>query len=855
MSKTSRALQRLGVGLLSAATISGGLVAFVAPSASAVVTGPVTTVKITPVNAALSTQSQDYNNDDHAWGDSNIGCQLFTLQALNASGDEVPSASLNIILTPSAGVDSEVCDGPRNTSHSSTGSFSFLNPTGADNINGQGAGNPGQPDQATGTATGPITIGINEYTGDSYTGFSPHGTPTAVAGTIGITAYVDSNSDAQVSSGEPKATANLDIVSSPSAVNQAGQDEIVDALTVDQTAVNRINGNYYTPFMITAKHGSDLVAGTDVLWQMKNAAGTIIDNDTCGATNNSDAADLGASDGMAECDVSTPDSTTSDGAGPYTVTFFVPKASCDAGSSFFVTGCEISTTATITTYAKATAGSIVKLTCGTATTAHYAPYYCWEPSSATSETFTAKVLGLATPSATTPTVPEPNVVVWFNQETYGGTAGGYGTTTPANCVTGTDGTCTVTEHRAAGDVGGPGSYYELYATTRSVSGFINSSDYNADGDVLNSTHSYGEVDFGYGGFESPATNIFAGNATDTAQVGQSKLVTFNIRNQYDNPSTETCFTDYDAGSAIGVDDCDSLATDEGTNGGGLSSGAIPVTLTVTGGGTFTDGTTTKVVTAANGQAQATITSSTAGANTVTASLDPAATDCSVPSAAAVGALDSDDENYNDTWELDPTARAGNCTASEALTFTGPDTLSVSAGGGQVGHVENAKATVKKSDGSPDTGVVVHFTVTGANSASGSAVTNASGVASFAYTPRHAGSDTVAAYADATGTPHDSQTVSIAKAAEHPTITLSSKHGKVRVNVTSHPSVPGASVTYQVKRNGRWHTIGSGTIGSNGKTHKSFSEPVGKHRTFRAHVGGTSDVNAGTSKAKHIKVKE
>jgi hypothetical protein len=151
--------------------------------------------------------------------------------------------------------------------------------------------------------------------------------------------------------------------------------------------------------------------------------------------------------------------------------------------------------------------------------------------------------------------------------------------------------------------------------------------------------------------------------------------------------------------------------------------------------------------------------------------------------------------------------------------------------------------------------VVHFTIGGANSATGSGLTNSSGVATFAYTPVHAGSDTVSAFADATGTPSGSKVISIAKAQEHPSISLSTTSGAVTVHVASHPTLAGSTVTYFVKRHHHFVKIGTGTTGANGRAHKTFSEPGGSHRTFKAEVSGNSDIASGTSPAKTIKVKK
>jgi hypothetical protein len=60
------------------------------------------------------------------------------------------------------------------------------------------------------------------------------------------------------------------------------------------------------------------------------------------------------------------------------------------------------------------------------------------------------------------------------------------------------------------------------------------------------------------------------------------------------------------------------------------------------------------------------------------------------------------------------------------------------------------ATVTDAFGNPNAGVSVVFSVSGANSAGGTAVTNASGQATFCYTGTVAGDDTITAFADTNG---------------------------------------------------------------------------------------------------------
>ncbi|MGB2952741.1 MAG: Ig-like domain-containing protein, partial [Gaiellaceae bacterium] len=74
------------------------------------------------------------------------------------------------------------------------------------------------------------------------------------------------------------------------------------------------------------------------------------------------------------------------------------------------------------------------------------------------------------------------------------------------------------------------------------------------------------------------------------------------------------------------------------------------------------------------------------------------------------------------------------------------------------------ATVKDANGKPVPGVVVRFTVTGANPTSGSQTTDQFGQATFSYTGQNTGVDTIKAFADTnnngaqdTGEPSDTAT--------------------------------------------------------------------------------------------------
>lgn len=74
-----------------------------------------------------------------------------------------------------------------------------------------------------------------------------------------------------------------------------------------------------------------------------------------------------------------------------------------------------------------------------------------------------------------------------------------------------------------------------------------------------------------------------------------------------------------------------------------------------------------------------------------------------------------------------------------------------------GNQACATATVSDASSSPLPGATVDFSVTGANSASGSAVTGSDGAAQYCYTGTHAGTDTIAATAEGGSAPSGTAT--------------------------------------------------------------------------------------------------
>jgi len=415
---------------------------------------------------------------------------------------------------------------------------------------------------------------------------------------------------------------------------------------VDPTTGTGTEGNQVA-FEVSAKNGSSsVVQDAKVYYTVKSSQGNSVgqDNVDCGGTTDQN--------GQIECDVTVPATTTVQ-SGPYTVTFKAPQnasgQSATPSSAIPATNAGPSTTATLNSTAPAPANSAVYLDCATL---NYAPYWCEESGAQRSEHLTARVFKPASSSSTTATVPAPGVEVDFFLNSNGGN-GSDGTFSPTSCITGADGTCTTTFTRAADDTGINNTYDEVYAQIVTTGGTFDS--FNTGND------DWTYLSFGTDGpFESPATNI-KGQTAQTGTTKTTKTVTFNLSNQYGDASNETCFTDNFDLSGSNGDACDSLS---GVN--GVMSTTVPVTLTITGAGTFSDGTTQKTVDASNGVVQVAVTSNANGTSTITGNLDPSSTDCGV---AAPSTSNSFENDYFYTDKL-AEATAGNCSASSTITWSG-----------------------------------------------------------------------------------------------------------------------------------------------------------------------------------------
>jgi uncharacterized protein (DUF2141 family) len=157
-----------------------------------------------------------------------------------------------------------------------------------------------------------------------------------------------------------------------------------------------------------------------------------------------------------------------------------------------------------------------------------------------------------------------------------------------------------------------------------------------------------------------------------------------------------------------------------TDAGGTPTPNVTVVFTVSGANSASGSQTTD----ASGEAQFCYTGTTAGSDTISAFADT---------------------NTNGTQDTDEPGD----TASKTYVAAPPTTLVLSPKTAEntVDAQHCVTATVADEFGNPTPDITVVFTVSGANSASGSPTTDANGEAQFCYTGTTAGTDTISAFAD------------------------------------------------------------------------------------------------------------
>ena len=191
--------------------------------------------------------------------------------------------------------------------------------------------------------------------------------------------------------------------------------------------------------------------------------------------------------------------------------------------------------------------------------------------------------------------------------------------------------------------------------------------------------------------------------------------------------------------------------------------------------------------------------------------------------------------------------------------TGSTTLILSASNGtpDVNSQVTITGTLKDSSGHAIPNVKVYFTVTGANTKSGSATTDANGVATFTYTGTANGADTVQAYADLNGNttedsgePANSTSVNWGGAlalALAPTSQNQQVGDSASVGVTlTNPNASVSGVKVYVTVTGANPSSNSVTTDSNGKATWSYTGSMTGTDTINAYadLNGNGSMDSG-----------
>ncbi|MCA1711303.1 MAG: hypothetical protein LC789_06550 [Actinobacteria bacterium] len=283
MTRTSKALKRLGVAGLVAVTVGAGLPALVATSAQAA--GPVTKVTIT-------------STDNQAAAGS---CLAVTAQATDASGVGVPGATITVSISDSSTSgtqDVNFCTAPTGTTQPQTGTVrSAQGPTASG----------GSTDTSTFTADqdGNITFGV--------TAIQP--------GSVFIRAFYDRDNNGQFSAGEPQDTRTVQFTSGGAPGTNTNQDA-ANSVTVTPKTDSSVVGETRT-FIVTVLNSSgDALTGVRVSYQTAPGAtnqGQSFTATECGSTNN---------DGQAICRI------TFTQVGTDNLVFFVQQTGATSTSGF-----------------------------------------------------------------------------------------------------------------------------------------------------------------------------------------------------------------------------------------------------------------------------------------------------------------------------------------------------------------------------------------------------------------------------------------------------------------------------------------------------------------------------------------
>jgi hypothetical protein len=282
MTRTSKALKRLGVAGLAAVTIGAGMPALLAAGAQAA-TGPVTNVNITSTDNQAATGS----------------CLAMTAQASDASATPVPGATITVTISDSS------------TSTTSTQDVNFC------------TASTGTIQPQTGTVVsngGAAASDTSTFVADSN-GTVTFGVTATVPGQVFVRAFYDVNNDKTFTAGEPQDTRTVTFTSGGAPGSNTNQDA-AKTVTVVPKNDTAISGETRS-FVVTVLNATnDALTGVQVSYQTTPpGAGQAQTYPTtvCGSTNN---------DGQAVCKVTV---TT---VGTDNLTFFVQQTGITSTSGF-----------------------------------------------------------------------------------------------------------------------------------------------------------------------------------------------------------------------------------------------------------------------------------------------------------------------------------------------------------------------------------------------------------------------------------------------------------------------------------------------------------------------------------------
>lgn len=805
-------MQRLVVVGASTAAIAGGVLPLTSGTAFAATGDNATAATISPASAS-----------------STVGnCTAYSVSATPAGAkfdvqlSETVTAAGN---TNSGGATVSFCDvsgfsGASNPSSTATAGNTVTSGT---------AGTSVADAQFTADANGNVTFGVVSNT----------------PGTVNIQAYDDINGnsvyepgiDTPLSSATDAVSANTTTQGTGSIVCQpATQND-----QVGQTAVFNCN--------VTTDAGNAANSTTRVNDVVTSGPDTGQQN-TC--TYDTTAATAGTN-GQFRCIVKNGGT-----AGADNVVFYVDSNNNGARE----TATEASTTATanfVAANGTAPANSTVTITCSPNAT-NAAGDACQDPTSDSTATFTASVqTGSGNPAS--------GVTVTFAISPANNRNGAAYTYSPKTCTTGADGTCSTTVTNPSPTEG------DSVTVTASVQ--------DANANTIDSTNSATKTWHNPAPAEARFVSLSPKTSTQTS--GGSQALVATVTDRFGNPVADACVGFTISGGSAQFANANAIGCSPARP--GQNENSYPTSF-ATGCNTDSNGQCTVVVTTASGQSgTSTITAELATGNyssggefyfyNQTAGQYQYTPECALAANTTYGSHGTYQYNQylgsaqnlaaaqstgpGGLASTQPGVAAGSCTDTATVTFNAPSSVNkvtVHGQNGTVGQTETVAALVQNSDGSNAAGVTVAFTVSGANAASGTAITNQNGIATFSYVPSAAGTDTITATAS-NGTQGSTQVTIASKPAPQkiaikPGLTLRSpRRGVITLTTFTKAGDAGARVTFYYTYKGVTHQL-HGRLHSNGRygTHVSGLQPHSKvvaHAVIAAH----GNYKRGVSPTKYI----